>query len=197
MFDFSIFWELLQNSRTKCTHLQQLLNHKTIKRLRPWFFCESTVPEIEEYKTSIPWTFNKEIEKLPFLPSKMGGRLIYGIDLYTGKYGSYFLVLVSVSKLLMSFVVFFIFSPPNLDRYSLHYRLCNGWTRKAWTEVLGGPQVCTVHCNLQSLFARSCVIQVQVTLAMWTVMILRLYTCHWYTGLMQFWKKKGYSLNFL
>ena len=39
----------------------------------------------------------------------MGGRLIYRIDLYTGKYGSYFLVLVSVSKLLMSFVFFVFF----------------------------------------------------------------------------------------
>ena len=31
--------------------------------------------------------FSKEIKKLRFLPSKMGGRLIHGIDLYTGKYG--------------------------------------------------------------------------------------------------------------
>ena len=49
-----------------------------IKRLRPWFSCVSTFPEIEEYKISVPWTFNKEIKKLLFLPSKMGGRLIHG-----------------------------------------------------------------------------------------------------------------------
>ena len=34
--------------------------------------------------------FSKEIKKLRFLPSKMGGRLIHGIDLYTGKYGKSF-----------------------------------------------------------------------------------------------------------
>ena len=87
-FTCSIFWELFRNSRTKCPHIQQPLNHKTIKRLRPLIFCESTVPEIEECKISIPWTSSKEINKLLFLPSKMGGRLIHGIDLYTGKYGS-------------------------------------------------------------------------------------------------------------
>ena len=87
-FTCSIFWELFRNSRTKCPHIQQMLNHKTIKRLRPWFFCVSTFPEIEEYKISVPWTFNKKIKKLLFLPSKMGGRLIHGIDLYTGKYGN-------------------------------------------------------------------------------------------------------------
>ena len=85
-FTCSIFWELFRNSRTKCPHIQQLLNNKTIKHLRPWFFCVSTFPEIEEYKITVPWTFNKEIKKLRFLPSKMGG-LIHGIDLYTGKYG--------------------------------------------------------------------------------------------------------------
>ena len=87
-FTCSIFCELFQNSRTKCPHIQQLLNHKSIKRLRPWFFCVSTFLEIEEYKISVPWAFNKEIKKLRFLPSKMGGRLIHGIDLYTGKYGT-------------------------------------------------------------------------------------------------------------
>ena len=77
-FTCSIFWELFWNSRTKCLHIQKTLNHKTIKRLRPWFFCVSTFPEIKEYKISVPWTFNKEIKKLLFLPSKMG------VDLYTG-----------------------------------------------------------------------------------------------------------------
>ena len=79
-FTCSIFWELFRNSRTKCPHIQQLLNHKTIKSLRPWFFCVSTFPEIKEYKISVPVTLNKEIKKLPFLPSKMG------VDLYMGKY---------------------------------------------------------------------------------------------------------------
>ena len=83
----SILWELFRNSRTKCLHIQQLLNHNTIKRLRPWFFCVSTFPEIEEYKISVPVTFYKEIKKLLFLLSKMRGRLIHGIDLYMGKYG--------------------------------------------------------------------------------------------------------------
>ena len=78
-----------RNSRTKCPHIQQLLNHITIKRLRPWFFCVSTFPEIKEYKISVRVTFNKEIKKLLFLPSKMGGRLIHEIDLYTGKYDMY------------------------------------------------------------------------------------------------------------
>ena len=94
-FTCSIFWELFRNSRTKCPHIQQLLNHKTIKHLRPWFFCVSTFSEIEEYKISVPVTFSKEIKKLLFLPSKMGGggggatyTLIHGIDLYTGKYGN-------------------------------------------------------------------------------------------------------------
>ena len=77
-----------RNSRTKCPHIQQLLNHKTIKPLRPWFFCLSTFPEIEEYKISVPVTLNKEIKKLLFLPSKMGSRLIHGIDLYAGKYAN-------------------------------------------------------------------------------------------------------------
>ena len=75
MFDFL---RTFRNSRTKCPHIQQLLNHKTIKRLRPWFLCVSTFPEIEEYKISVPWTFNKEIKKLPFCHQK------WGVDLYTG-----------------------------------------------------------------------------------------------------------------
>ena len=82
-FTCSIFWELFRNSRTKCLHIQQMLNYKTIKCLRPWFFCVSTFPEIEEYKISVPWTFNKEIKKLLFLHQKWWGRLIHGIDLYT------------------------------------------------------------------------------------------------------------------
>ena len=72
-FTCSIFWELFRNSRTRCPHIQQLLNHKTIKRLRPWFFCVSSV-------SSVPVTFNKEIKKLLFLPSK----ITRGVDLYTG-----------------------------------------------------------------------------------------------------------------
>ena len=50
--------------------------------LEALIFCVSTFPEIEEYKISVPRTFNKEIKKLLFLPSKMG------VDLYTGKYGT-------------------------------------------------------------------------------------------------------------
>ena len=72
------FSELFRNSRTKCPHIQQMLNHKTIKCLRTWFFCVSTFPEIEEYKISVPWTFNKEIKKLLFCHQK------WGVDLYTG-----------------------------------------------------------------------------------------------------------------
>ena len=71
-FTCPIFWELFWNSRTKCPHIPHLLNHKSIKHSRTWFFCVSTVPESEEYKISIPWTLILTT-KLLFLPLKMGG----------------------------------------------------------------------------------------------------------------------------
>ena len=55
--------------------------------LRPWFFCVSTFPETEEYKISVPWTFDKEIKKnFAFLAIKNGGstytRVTTVINLY-------------------------------------------------------------------------------------------------------------------
>ena len=59
--------------------IQQLLNNKTIKGLRPWFFCVSTFPEIEEYKIIVSHEhLTKKLRNCIFCHQK------WGVDLYMG-----------------------------------------------------------------------------------------------------------------